>query len=804
MPPPVSASVLKSLQKASVAAMKATDASTTSPSQPPHPQQDLLPKQFQQFQDRTYWDTFFRERKQEAFEWYGTYEELRPFVAKTVEGSKGKQRERMLVIGCGNSDFSTELYCKGGYHRVVNVDFSAPVIEEMQHKTQELCPEMEWKVMDVTTMSKALGTASFDVVLDKGTLDAIFSTPESEGPADLMLDEVGRVLSPIFGRYMVVTLGQDFILRKLLQRFGGGGEEGWRLVLHAVEDPIAVSPFLTLVGIALRVAESEESDERKSISVHFDGSGRQLLDKDAKHFGPGDHADVLSLVTMAQERAATKHELRQIAPGRFKEEINIWMARQAEQGGEEEAAAAAESPRYTLSIVDLIPPTSTPLPCAVLIIPQGREHDWLFSTADGLRQVGQSADYQRLICVRMNRGHHFKDMEEVKAELGPVVVDFVPVDRDPAYLVPYLAVGESIGSRSAVVASGDLPECGRYCVEEEEDDDEDRKDRGAVLRRLVFYRNQHVIQSEVRLVPSASSSYSSSSSSSSSKKSKSGGKKKGKGSTSKKKTANTQEMAEQQNGNNTTRSFVVDWSYLSFDYHRAILAGLIALTYPSLRRALKANERRRCLVIGLGGGGLPLFVRRYVPCLDVTVVELEGGLAAVAQEWFGFTPQPEEGLQVDIGDGLERVLLEKEREDGEEEIEKWDAIIVDVDNADASLGVSCPAPAFLTLDFLEACRTRLADDGGILIMNIAARSSELLGGAMGAVEKVFVGGEVHEARPTEQDVNRVVFALKTPRAASACKTSLGLQAEKWLEECFPGIKKVDPLGLCEMPILKRA
>lgn len=796
MPPPVSAGVLKSLQKASVAAMKATD-----PQPPPLPQQDLLPKQFQQFQDRAYWDTFFRERKQEAFEWYGTYEELRPFVAKTVEGSKGKQRERMLVIGCGNSDFSTELYCKGGYHRVTNVDFSAPVIEEMQRKTQMLCPEMEWKVMDVTTMSKELGAASFDVVLDKGTLDAIFSTPECEGPTDLMLDEVAQVLSPMFGRYMVVTLGQDFILRKLLQRFGGGGEGGWRLALHAVEDPMAASPFLTLVGIAYRVGENEESDDGKGISVHFDASGRRLLDKDAKHFGSGDHADVLSLVNMAQERAAIKHELRQITPGRFKGEVNIWMARQAEQEGEEEVAT--ESPRYTLSIVDLIPPTPTPLPCAVLIIPQGREHDWLFSTADGLRQVGQSADYQRLICVRMNRGHRFKDMEEVKAELGPVVIDFVPVDRDPAYLVPYLAVGESIGSRSAVVASGDLPECGRYCVEEEEEeDDEDGKDRGAVLRRLVFYRNQHVIQSEVRLVPSFLPT--SSSSSSSSKKSKSGGKKKGKGGGSgKQKADNTQHQEEQQsngNSNGATPSFVVDWSYLSFDYHRAILAGLIALTYPSLRRALKANERRRCLVIGLGGGGLPLFVRRYVPCVDVTVVELEGGLAAVAEEWFGFTPRPEEGLRVDVGDGLERVLL---KEGGGEEIEKWDAIIVDVDNADASLGISCPAPAFLTTEFLEACRARLTDDGGMLIMNVAARSSELLGGAMGAVEKVFVGGEVHEARPTEQDVNRVLFALKTPRTASACKLSLGLQAEKWLEECFPGSKNVDPLGLCEMPIAKR-
>ena len=59
--------------------------------------------------------------------------------------------------------------------------------------------------------------------------------------------------------------------------------------------------------------------------------------------------------------------------------------------------------------------------------------------------MGESGDYQRLICVRMNRGHNFADMEEVKAELGPIVMDFMPMNLDPEYLVPYLAVGESIG-----------------------------------------------------------------------------------------------------------------------------------------------------------------------------------------------------------------------------------------------------------------------------------------------------------------------------------------------------------------------
>lgn len=44
------------------------------------------------------------------------------------------------------------------------------------------------------------------------------------------------------------------------------------------------------------------------------------------------------------------------------------------------------------------------------------------------------------------------------------------------------------------VARGELPLCGAYSVEEEDDTE---GPTGSVLRRLVFLRNQHVIQTEV-------------------------------------------------------------------------------------------------------------------------------------------------------------------------------------------------------------------------------------------------------------------------------------------------------------------
>ena len=49
----------------------------------------------------------------------------------------------------------------------------------MKQRNNVLSPEMEFRVMDVTDMSE-LATDSFDIVIDKGTLDCLdyFEDPE--------------------------------------------------------------------------------------------------------------------------------------------------------------------------------------------------------------------------------------------------------------------------------------------------------------------------------------------------------------------------------------------------------------------------------------------------------------------------------------------------------------------------------------------------------------------------------------------------------------------------------------------------
>jgi len=65
---------------------------------------NLLPKHGTDFASKDYWKDFFDKRK-DPFEWYGTYWDLAYLFKKYV-----KQSDEILMVGCGNSELSEELY----------------------------------------------------------------------------------------------------------------------------------------------------------------------------------------------------------------------------------------------------------------------------------------------------------------------------------------------------------------------------------------------------------------------------------------------------------------------------------------------------------------------------------------------------------------------------------------------------------------------------------------------------------------------------------------------------------------------
>jgi 2-polyprenyl-3-methyl-5-hydroxy-6-metoxy-1,4-benzoquinol methylase len=64
------------------------------------------------------------QRGSKPFEWYSAWRQLRPLfraaVGSTAESPHGG---RLLVVGCGNSELSAQLY-DDGFTNIVNIDFS--------------------------------------------------------------------------------------------------------------------------------------------------------------------------------------------------------------------------------------------------------------------------------------------------------------------------------------------------------------------------------------------------------------------------------------------------------------------------------------------------------------------------------------------------------------------------------------------------------------------------------------------------------------------------------------------------------
>ena len=117
-----------------------------------------------EYKEQWYWDKRFEE--EDHYEWLLSFDQIKNHLLPHLRRS-----DNILVIGCGNSQFSYELYDLG-YLNIVNIDFSGNVIKKMRSSSLSTArPLMQWIEMDMLDMSFEIG--HFDVVIDKATMDAL-------------------------------------------------------------------------------------------------------------------------------------------------------------------------------------------------------------------------------------------------------------------------------------------------------------------------------------------------------------------------------------------------------------------------------------------------------------------------------------------------------------------------------------------------------------------------------------------------------------------------------------------------------
>jgi SAM-dependent methyltransferase len=768
----------------------------------------LLPKHHDEFKTVDYWNKFFEERGQEAFEWYGSFTELRQYVNSSIG-----MDDKCLMIGCGNSDFSTNMYDSGRMH-VTNIDFSEPVIEEMRAKTLQK-KHMQWEVMDMTAMTFA--DESFDCVFDKGALDALMSndSEESREAAAAMFREIKRVLKP-GGKYICVTLAEMHICNAFFDFFGTPGD--WTSSIQLVESdkPSPFRPFYIVAGKNDTDTATATKTETGLVHMHFSTLGAPLPAQNCRKQSP---QEVCKTLPDLQDFFQKQFDLGRYRPGRF-EQIDLWS------NADETNPSPNAVPRFSVTVVDAPEEAAAVAQRSfvVFMVPRGREAEFQFSSHQGISELAEQASTRRILAVACNRPHAFPDQNsaELRDEINPVSLALRPHSMPADETIPIMAI--DTGPEWLPVHVAASPVSGDFMVEEIPDDK--APGSGAVYRRMVFLQSQNFIQTEVRLVPiAAAGSSNSSGAKGGGRKGGVNGKKKGgsKGSSSSSSSSSSTGSTMSLDG---STKLALDVGYMD-DHHCAALAAL-SLTPDILARCLHStklgatanspngngglNVHRTAVpagtpaptvvVVGIAGGALLGALQYYLPLAQVLACDIDAELPAAAERFFGFAPSPR--CHVRAQDGLDLLRQLHDTATGAdvpppvpgspsasasaststsalpipflEARGSVDLLFIDADCKDVSLGMSAPPPAFVTDDMLRTIHAVLSP-GGIVVFNVVARVNSEVFRLADRLRDVFCPSGVCDAdsRPgavgmikaSSETVNINVIAIKSRHIVAA-------------------------------------
>jgi len=183
------------------------------------------------YSQASYWDDRYeRDKKREecanGYEWFlDSFEKLKSVHPLVTEIFQDKNIVNIIDIGCGNSQLGVELADAG--FNVTCIDYSSVAIRYMQEKFGHK-PRIKFLEMDLLKMD--MEDNSFDLVMDKGALDAILFT--SSDQQDRNGYQISRDMHRILtegGRYIVVTSTSLEMRQKYFTE-----DQGWKISLNLV------------------------------------------------------------------------------------------------------------------------------------------------------------------------------------------------------------------------------------------------------------------------------------------------------------------------------------------------------------------------------------------------------------------------------------------------------------------------------------------------------------------------------------------------------------------------------------------
>ncbi|XP_038720806.1 eEF1A lysine and N-terminal methyltransferase isoform X1 [Tripterygium wilfordii] len=704
------------------------------------------------FTSKENWDKFFTIRRaDDSFEWYAEWPQLRHTLLSLLTNSSSSLQ--ILVPGCGNSRLSEHLY-DAGFRDITNIDFSKVVISDMLRRNVRERPDMRWRIMDMTSMQFTDDT--FGAVLDKGGLDALMEPEHGSELGNRYLSEVKRVLKS-GGKFVCLTLAESHVLDLFFPKF----RFGWKVAIHAIPQKPSNRPGLQTFMV---VAEKENSTVLHQITLSFNQSSincsgdqaiclYEAIDKEnqiRKEYAGG--SDVL--YSLEDLQLGAEGDLTTLNPGR-RCQLTLGV-----QGGSRFCYKA-----LLLDAKQQMGPFSYNF--GVFIVPKTRAHEWLFSSEEGQWMVVESSKAARLIMVVLDTSHTNASMDDIQKDLSPLVKSLAPGKEENGAQIPIMMASDGIKQRKTVhqvTSSLTGPIVIEDVVYENVDVDVSGllPSKDVIFRRLIFQRSESLVQSEALLVKSESS-----------QKSTGGADRKRSSSSAKAKRKGSRKRNEE-----LSDGLKVYHDYLASSYHTGIVSGFM-LVSSYLETVASAGKSVKAVVIGLGAGLLPMFLHGCMPFLRTEVVELDAVILDLAKDYFSFTEDA--SLKVHIADGIQfvrhadeglSIVPRKENDSGDIKSfssdencapflasgggsTKVDILVIDVDSADSSSGITCPAADFIEESFLLTVKDVLSEEG-LFVINLVSRSSAAKDMVISRMKAVF---SHLFCLQLEEDVNLVLFGV---------------------------------------------
>ena len=178
------------------------------------------------FGSKSFWQKFYADRQRDhgdhrPFEWFIDDDAASDLVAKkcremfaSSSSSSTPQQLRMLHVGCGTSALGTEVVRK--MHpfapQVFEVDYEASCLDAAQLRARALLEKesiscLSWFQADARRLPRQWNN-QFDVIVDKGTLDAmVFAGQKEKGATSVKsyASEIRRVSRPSASLYLQFT-----------------------------------------------------------------------------------------------------------------------------------------------------------------------------------------------------------------------------------------------------------------------------------------------------------------------------------------------------------------------------------------------------------------------------------------------------------------------------------------------------------------------------------------------------------------------------------------------------------------------